>query len=130
MVATSFMVATLLAQCFLRVDVATMVSRRDLVVFPFYYILIHDLSFKLRPPFSGHNLVCGLLPSQVSKLSHDHKVMSRLLSMFIPSSGHNLNSLLQLVSSFQPLFQVATTKLCRDLMLLFFWLHLVPIAQK
>ena len=130
MVATSFMVVTLLAQCFSRVDVATMVSRRDLVVFPFYYILSHDLSFKLRPPFSGHDLVCGLLPSQVSNLSRDHKVMSRLLLMFIPSSGHNLNSLLQPVSSFQPLFQVATTKLCRDLMLLFFWLHLVPNSQK
>ena len=37
-------VVTLLAQCFSRVDVTTMVSRSDLVVFPFYCILSHDLS--------------------------------------------------------------------------------------
>ena len=55
MVATSFVVATLLAQCFSRVDVATMVSRCDLFVFPFYCILSHDLSFRLQPPFSCHH---------------------------------------------------------------------------
>ena len=57
MVATSFVVMTLLAQCFSRVDVATTVSHRD--------------------------LVCGLLPLQVSNLSRDLKVMSRPLFMFI-----------------------------------------------
>ena len=44
MVVTSFVVATLLAQCFSRVDVATMVSHRDLVVFSFFWFLSHDLS--------------------------------------------------------------------------------------
>ena len=44
MVATSFMVATLLARCSSRVDVATMVSRRDIVVFLFFWLLSHDLS--------------------------------------------------------------------------------------
>ena len=113
MVATSFVVATLLAQCFSRVDVTTTVSRRDLVVFPFFCILSHDLSFELGLLFlvtlhivtsvlscdhisvstallqvvtfffSGCDLVCGLLPSQVSNLSHDLKVMSRPLLMFI-----------------------------------------------
>ena len=43
MVATSFVVTTLLAQCFSRVDVATIVSRCDLVVFSFFRFLSHDL---------------------------------------------------------------------------------------
>ena len=112
MVLTSFMVATLLAQCFSRVDVATTVSRHNLVVFPFFYILSHDLSsesellflvalhiatsvlscdhisvstalVQVMTFFSGHDLVYGLLPSQVSNLSRDLKVMSRPLLMFI-----------------------------------------------
>ena len=130
MVATSFVVMTLLAQCFLRVDVATMVSRRNLFVFPFYCFLSHDLSFRLRPPFSGCDLVCGLLPSQVSNLSCDLKVMSRLLLMFIPFFWP------------QPQFFVATSFLLltsipgRDHKVMsrphvaFFWLHVVPIDQK
>ena len=44
MVATSFMVATLLAQCFSKVDVATTISRRDFVVFLFFCVLSHNLS--------------------------------------------------------------------------------------
>ena len=44
MVATSFMVATLLALCFSKVDVATTVSRRDFVVFLFFCFMSHDLS--------------------------------------------------------------------------------------
>ena len=56
----------------------------------------HDLSFRLRPhfyfyclrsrlrlPFSSRDLICGLLPSQVSNLSRDLKLMSRPLLMFI-----------------------------------------------
>ena len=100
------MVVTSLAQCFSRVDVATMVSRRDLVVFPFYSILSHDLSslsgllffVALHVATSvlgcdhisvftayvlGCDLVCGLLPSQVSNLSRNLKLMSRPLLMFI-----------------------------------------------
>ena len=50
-VAMSFVVATLLAQWFSRVDAATTVSCRDLVVFPFFCIMSHDLSFRLRAPF-------------------------------------------------------------------------------
>ena len=44
MVGTSFMVATLLAQGFSRVDVATTVSRSDFVFFLFVFVLSHDLS--------------------------------------------------------------------------------------
>ena len=107
------MVGTSLAQCFSRVDVATMVSHRDLVIFPFYSIMSHDLSslsgliffialhvatlvlgcdhisastayfLGCNFLFSGHDLVCGFLPSQVSNLIHDLKLMSRPLLMFI-----------------------------------------------
>ena len=47
MVATSFVVATLLTQCFSRIDVATTVSLCDLVVFPFSWFLSYDLSSEL-----------------------------------------------------------------------------------
>ena len=112
MVATSFIVATLLAQCFSRVDVATTVSCHDIVVFLFFRLLSHDLSSESgllflialhvatsvlgcdhisvcrltsgrNFLFSGRDLVGGLLPSQVSNLSRDLKVMSRPLLMFI-----------------------------------------------
>ena len=46
MVATSFVVATLLAQCFSKVDVETTVSCRNFVVFIFFCFLSHDLSFE------------------------------------------------------------------------------------
>ena len=46
MVATSFVGATLFAQCFLRVDVVTTVSCRGIVVFLFFWLLSHDLSSK------------------------------------------------------------------------------------
>ena len=48
MVATSFVVATLFAQCFFRVNVVTTVSCRDIVVFLFFWLLSHDLSSKSR----------------------------------------------------------------------------------
>ena len=72
MVMTSFMVATLLAQCSSRVDVATTVSRRDIVVFLFFRLLSHDLSSELGLLFlvalyvttsvlgCNHILVCKL----------------------------------------------------------------------
>ena len=90
-----------------------MISRRDLVVFPFYCIPSHDLSSLSRLLFfvalhiatsvlgcdhisvstanvlgrdflfSGRDLVCGLLPSQVSNLSRDLKLMSQPLLIFI-----------------------------------------------
>ena len=44
MVATSFVVTTLFAQCFSRIDVATIVSCRDIIVFLFSWLLSHDLS--------------------------------------------------------------------------------------
>ena len=59
-------------------------------------VACRDLSFRLRPhfgfyclrsrlrlPFSGRDLVCCFLPSQVSNLSHDLKLMHRPLLMFI-----------------------------------------------
>ena len=139
MVATSFVVATLLAQCFSRFDVATMVSRRDLVVFPFFRIPSQNLSSESGPLF----LVA--LHVATSVLSCDHISVSTALLQVVtfffwsrpclwssaftgfefklrpqgdvatsfdvhfPSAGRNLNSLLQPVSSFQPLFQVATS---------------------
>ena len=44
MVATSFVVPTLFAQCFSRIDVATTVSCRDIIVFLFSCLLSHNLS--------------------------------------------------------------------------------------
>ena len=140
MVATSFVVATLLAQCFSRIDVATTVSRRDLVVFPFFCILSHDLNSK-----SGL-LFLVVLHVAILVLSCDHIFVSTALLQVVtsffwsrpclwsstftgfefklrpqcdvtisfdvhfPSSGRNLNSLLQPVSSFQPLFRVTTLR--------------------
>ena len=70
MVATSFVVATLFAQCFSRVNAATTVSCRDIIVLLFIWFLSRDC-------------VGGLLPSQVSNLRRDLKVMSRPLLMSI-----------------------------------------------
>ena len=50
-VATSFVVATLIALCFSRIDVTTTVSCRDIIVFLFSWLLSCDLNFRLRPPF-------------------------------------------------------------------------------
>ena len=114
-VATSFVVATLLVQWFSRVDVATTVSRHDLIVFPFFCILNHDLSFRLRPLFSCHHfssksglLFLVALHIVTSVLGCDHISISTaqvlvcdflflVVTSFVvhfPSSGHNLNSLL------------------------------------
>ena len=62
MVLASFVVATLFAQCFSRVDVVTSVSCRDIVVFLFFRLLSGDLSFRLRPHLffwltSGHDFL-------------------------------------------------------------------------
>ena len=69
MVATSFMVATLLAQCFSKVDVATTVSRRDFVVFLFFCVMSQDsfpccaarrdFGFKSRPHFCSYYITSG-----------------------------------------------------------------------
>ena len=48
MVATSFVVSTLFAQCFSRVYVMATVSCRDIVVFLFFWLLSHDLSPESR----------------------------------------------------------------------------------
>ena len=133
MVATSFVVTTLLAQCFSRIDVATTVSLCDLVVFPLFWFLSHDLSYE-----SGLLFLVELHVA-TSVLSCDHISVSTALFQVVtfffwsrpclwssaftgfefksrpqgdvatsfdvhfPSSGFNLNSLLQTVSSFQPL---------------------------
>ena len=70
-------------QFFVRTPLLYCAARRDLSFrlrphFCFYY-----LRSRLRLPFSGRNLVCGLLPSQVSNLIRDLKLMSRPLLMFI-----------------------------------------------
>ena len=49
------MVETFLAQLFSRIAVATLVSRRNLVSFPFVAILSHDFNFRLQRPFSCHH---------------------------------------------------------------------------
>ena len=54
-VTTSIGVATSLAHLFSRIDVATLVSRHNLVVVSFCCILSHDLNFRLQPPFSCHH---------------------------------------------------------------------------
>ena len=74
MVATSFMVATLLAQCSSRVDVATMVSRRDIVVFLFFWLMSHDLSSELGLLF----LVALYITTSV--LGCDHIYVCKLTS--------------------------------------------------
>ena len=51
MVATSFVVTTLFSQYFSRVDVATTVSCRDIVVFLFFWLLSCESRFRLRPLF-------------------------------------------------------------------------------
>ena len=79
MVATSFVVVTLLAQCFSRIDVATTVSRRDLVVFPFFCIPSHDLSSK-----SGL-LFLVALHIATSVLSCDHISVSTALLQVVTS---------------------------------------------
>ena len=55
------------------------------------------------------------LPSYVSILCRDLMVMSRPLSSHFFSSGCNLSSTLQQISSFPPIFQVATSSWCRNL---------------
>ena len=113
MVATSFIVATSFSQCLFSVDVATSVTCRDIVVFLFFQLQSCDNSFRLRPLFSlyddfrlslgflGRDCVGGLLPSQVLIFCRDLMVMSRPLLLPISfSSGRNLSSLLQLISSF------------------------------
>ena len=106
------MVAPLVAQCCSNVDVATTISRRNIIVFLLFWLLSHDLSFesglfpcyvacrdfgfKLRPCFcsycitSGRDfvfLVATLLVvfclHRFQILSRDFKVMSRLVLMFI-----------------------------------------------
>ena len=111
MVATSFVVATLLAQCFSRVDVATTVSRRDIVVFLFFWLLTHVLSSE-----SGLFFLIALHVA-TSVLSRDHNPVPTAFTSFelrlrpqvdvatsldvhFPSSGSRLNSLLQPISSF------------------------------
>ena len=69
MVATSCMVATLLAQCFSKVDVSTTVSRHDFVVFIFFCVLSQDsfpccterrdFSFKSRPHLCSYCISSG-----------------------------------------------------------------------
>ena len=78
-VVTSIGVATSLAHLFSRIDVATLVSRRNLVVVPFCCILSHDLSFRLQPPFSCHHFSSELgipflaaLSVVISVLGCDH----------------------------------------------------------
>ena len=51
MVATSFVVATLFARCFSKIDVATTVSCRNIIVLLFSWLLSSDLNFMSRPPF-------------------------------------------------------------------------------
>ena len=79
MVATSFVVVTLLAQCFSRIDVTTTVSIRDLVVFPFFCILSHDLSSK-----SGLLFLVALHVA-TSVLSCDHISVSIALLQVVTS---------------------------------------------
>ena len=97
---TSFVVATLLAQCFSRFDVATLLSFPSTAFWVTASVLCQDsssllcctlrphfcfycLRSRLRLPFSGRDLVCGILLSQVLNLSCDLKLMSRPLLMFI-----------------------------------------------
>ena len=74
MVATSFVVATLFAQCFFRVDVTTTVSCRDILVFLFFWLLSHDLSSESRLLF----LVA--LHSATSVLGCNHISVYKLIS--------------------------------------------------
>ena len=136
MVATSFVVATLFAQCFSRVDVVTTVSCRDIIVFLFFWLLSCDNSLgcdhlSVCMMTLGHNFL--FLVAIVLVVFCLHMFQFYVATSFdvqFSSSGRNFNSLLQPVSSFEPLFQVATSRCCRDLMLLFFWLHVVPFTQK
>ena len=66
MVATSFVVTTLLTQCFSRIDVATTVSLCHLVAFPFSRFLSYDLSSELGLLFLIE------LHVAISVLSSDH----------------------------------------------------------
>ena len=133
MVATSFVVATLLAQCFTRVDVATTVSGRDIVVFLFFWFLSHDLSsesgllFLVALHVATSVLGCDHISVSTARLqvmtffflsrpcwcssaftgfkfkSRPQGDVATFFDVQFSSSGHNLNSLLQPISSFQPL---------------------------
>ena len=122
MVATSFVVATSFAQCSFSVDVATSVTCRDVIVFLFFQLLICDISFRLLPLFClyddfmlrlgflGRNCVGGLLAFICFNfMSRPHGDVATSFASHFFSSGCNLSFTLQQISSFPPIFQVATS---------------------
>ena len=70
-------------QFFVRTPLLCCVTRRDLSFRLRPHSCFYFLRSRLRLTFSGCDLVCGLLPSYVSNLSRDLKLMSRPLLMLI-----------------------------------------------
>ena len=70
-------------QFFVRTPLLCYAARRDLYFRLRPHFCFYCLRSRLRLPFFGRDLVCGLLPSQVLNLSRDLKLMSRPLLIFI-----------------------------------------------